>query len=152
MQTQHQFSPKELETSLIGPLFKVFDLMVLTQTASPDGRYLATANLTVIKLWDLGTGRQVRWFGGREVVPATALFSPDGRWLLAGRQDGGVRVWDVATGTVLADLPLHEAAVTALTFSPDGKRLATGSADTTVLVWDWAALRNRVAAARPNQQ
>jgi WD40 repeat protein len=132
--------PLEMMTAL-------FDVMILGLTVSPDGKYLAAATPMAVKLWDLTTGKEVRMFAGRGLAAPTATFTPDGKWLLAGKEDGSLRVWDVATGTVLADLPLHDAMITALAFSPDGKTLATGAADTTVLLWDWAALRQRVAAA-----
>src|SRR5262249_41235163 len=100
-----------------------------------------------IKVWDLPQGREVRLFGGLGLLTATLTFSPDGKYLLAGKEDGAVRVWDFATGTVLRDLPAHAAAVSALAFSPRGKVLATGSADTTVLLWDWPRLCNELTAA-----
>jgi WD40 repeat protein len=129
----------------------LFDVMVFGLTAAPDGKYLAAATPVSIKLWDLTTGKEVRLFGGRGLSAPTATFSPDGKWLLAGKEDGSLRVWDVATGTALADVPLHDGLITALAFSPDGKVLASGAADTTVLLWDWAALRGRVTAAAPGK-
>lgn len=143
----HALSPKEKE-GILSLLLAGLDLHVLAQAVSPDGKHLATASYTGIKLWDARGGRAERHFGGLEVLPTTVIFSPDSRWLLAGRQDGGIRVWEAATGTVLHDLPAHESAVTALAFSPDGKRLASGSADTTALLWDWPMLRQQVLAAQ----
>jgi WD40 repeat protein len=124
---------------------------------APDGKRLATVTPGCIRLWELPQGREVRQCGGDGVLPPTVVFSPDGKWLLAGRQDGAIRIWDAATGTVLRDLPGHSGEVTALAFSKDGKLLASASADRTALLWDWAALRQRVtappdAAARTPQQ
>ncbi len=124
----------------------VYDMMVVGVAMAPDGRHLATAGLTSVKVWDVVRGRELRVLAGRGVVPMTVTFSPDGKLLLVGRLDGSIRLWDVATATVLGDLPLHGSTVTALAFSPDGKTLASGSADTTVLLWDWAALRQRLTA------
>lgn len=131
--------PGDLET-----IASAMDMMIIRTTSSPDGRHLAAAGLSAIRLWDMAPGREARIFGGHGVVPWTAAFAPGGKLLLAGRQDGSIRVWDVATSAVLADLPAHAAGITALAFSPDGNWLATGSADTTALLWDWAILRKRV--------
>jgi WD40 repeat protein len=127
------------------------DVAVLGLVVSPDGRTAGTLSPAGVRLWDLHTGKELRVMSGRDVVPETAVFSPDGKWLLAGRLDGGLRFWEVATGTLLGDLPAHAAAVTALAFAPDGKRLASGSADTTTLLWDWAQLRQQVRAEKPRQ-
>ena len=64
------------------------------------------------------------------------VYSPDGRWLLTGSNDGTARLWDAASGRELRSLKGYTSAVMSVAFSPDGKRLASGSADNTVKVWD----------------
>jgi WD40 repeat protein len=132
----------------IEAIFRALDAFVLAFVFSPDGRQLAEANFSSVRLRDLASGRELRVFGGREVTPRTAVFSPDGKLLVAGQQDGTIRLWDLATATVLADLPAHGSAVTALAFSPDGKMLASGARDTTLLLWDWAQLRRQAQAPK----
>ena len=125
------------------------DQVLVAATTVPDGRLLATAGFSNIKVWDLTLGKEARLFGGQGVAPWTAAFSPDGKWLIAGRQDGTLRVWDLKTSRILADVPLHDVAITALAFAPDGKTLATGPADTTVLLWDWASRGSKSLRKRP---
>lgn len=60
---------------------------------SPDGRY-ALRDLT---LWDVDKWREVRRYGDGHIT----AFSPDGRRILAGANDGTVRLFDVATGQEL---------------------------------------------------
>jgi WD40 repeat protein len=125
-----------------------FAAVTVGLAVAPDGRHLAASGYDVIKLWDVAKGREVRAFAGHDVQTTTTVFSPDGKWLLAGRPNGAIRLWDVATGTRLHDLAAHQNPVTALAFSADGRRLASGSADTTALLWDWAEVRRQVEAAR----
>jgi WD40 repeat protein/tRNA A-37 threonylcarbamoyl transferase component Bud32 len=67
-----------------------------------------------------------------------AVFSPNGRLLVTGGQDGTARVWDRVSGQLLATLPCHTSDVNCVAFSPDGRTLATASDDGTIKLWDIA--------------
>lgn len=76
--------------------------------------------------------------GHPEYVTALA-FSPDGKTLASGSQDGSIRLWDPATGEARA--VLKSKWVLALACSPDGKTLASGHSDRRGRLWDMAAGR-----------
>ena len=48
-----------------------------------------------IRLWDLGTGRELARWEGHEAEVTALAFSPDGALLVSGARDGTVRVWDL---------------------------------------------------------
>src|SRR5262249_51693764 len=67
----------------------------------------------------------------------SAVFSPDGRWIVSASQAGKVTVWDATTGQQRSWFQAHEQHIHNVAFSPDGRRLATASSDGTVKVWDF---------------
>jgi hypothetical protein len=79
-----------------------------------------------VYLWDTATG-QPRW--QREAHAGswiTLSFTPDGRALVSGSDDGTVRVWATATGRQVRELPGHKRGVHAVAVLPDGQRLLSG--------------------------
>ncbi|MFP4650991.1 MAG: WD40 repeat domain-containing protein [Phormidium sp.] len=77
-------------------------------------------------------------------------FSPDGRLLLSGADDGTVKLWEVSAddGTVklweklwevsegeYAKLAQHNSAIRTVAFSPNGEVLASASSDGIVTIW-----------------
>ncbi|MCY1068352.1 serine/threonine protein kinase [Nannocystis sp. RBIL2] len=73
----------------------------------------------------------------------SAAFSPDGRKLATGAQDGLVRVWDALGSGAPALLRGHTDEVVALAWSPEGDRLASASLDRSARLWSSAGSPQR---------
>ncbi|HUG91227.1 MAG TPA: protein kinase [Planctomycetaceae bacterium] len=109
---------------------------------SPDGHWLATASISELALWEVGTWKKLRTLP-RSGVEAAVAWSPDSRLLAATLRGSKVQLIDVATGRRLATLSTNDdpAYVRWLAFSPGGNQLAVCGAGDGLRVWDLRRLR-----------
>ncbi|RYP81635.1 hypothetical protein DL770_005843 [Monosporascus sp. CRB-9-2] len=106
---------------------------------SPDGRTLASASDSTVRLWDAASGAHWHTLEGHSGNVFAVAFSPDGRTLVSASGDKTVRLWDAASGAHCHTLEGHGSWVHAVAFSPDGRTLASASRDNTVRLWDAAS-------------
>ncbi|OUL29171.1 WD40 repeat domain-containing protein [Nostoc sp. 106C] len=106
----------------------------LSRVNNPVASTLASAGAKTVKLWNPSTGELIRTFTGQ----AWAVnFSPDGRILASGSQNGTLNLWDVSTGELIRTLK-HSEPVIDVVFSPDGQTLASGlDQGANIRLWNW---------------
>ena len=78
----------------------------------------------------------------------SVAFSPDGRTVLTGSNDGAAQIWEVASQQPLGEPLRHKGWVQQVAFRPEGNVAITAGrrVDNTVRLWD---LRNPAGDRRP---
>lgn len=115
-------------------------------TLSPDGRkaIIATSNAggnltqTSIKVWDADGKRALFKLAAPGFRAYALAWSPDGRTLATGAQDGTTILWDASNGKQLRRLAGQRDLINSVEFSPDSRHLLTSCGDGFTRVFDVA--------------
>ena len=112
---------------------------------APNGKWvLPGSSATSARLWDIGTGKELRRFAGHSnwvngvgfSTRALQIVTCSGGEINEGKFDHGsdltVRIWDLQSAKELIRFAGHTASVTAIVFAPDGKQLVSCGLDKTV--------------------
>jgi WD40 repeat protein len=105
---------------------------------SPDSKTMVTTGERShyhLYFWDVATGEELRTVENEKMF-LTCIFSPAGRTLATGMEDGTVLLWEAASGKIRRTLKGHRGPVYSLSFSDDGQLLASECSDGTALIWD----------------
>jgi WD40 repeat protein len=123
---------------LVRPL-QTYPKHLAEMALSPDGKALLVVAGGSVHVADAASGAaQSRPFG-KGVL--SAAWSPDGRAVLIGTEDGSARLCDAATGAPTIELQNHTRPVRRVAVAPHGRTLATVTEDGRLRLWDAATGR-----------
>jgi WD40 repeat protein len=115
---------------------------------SGDGKQLATSvGKNTIAICDISGRERARFAAAqRKKMAATAAsdscrvealaFTPDGKWLVSGADDGEVQVLEAATGREIVRFDGHDSTVAQVAVAPDGRSVFSAGGDGHVCQWD----------------
>mgnify|MGYP006416141909 FL=1 len=108
---------------------------------SPNGKHVVVGRFSKIgrsfdksALWEVSSGKKIRSLniGGTRSI----TFSPDGRYIAAGSDDGIVTLLEASTGGKIRTFSGHTRSVRSVKFSPDGHYVIATSDDGIAILWD----------------
>jgi WD40 repeat protein len=110
---------------------------------SPDGRRIATVHGQgwslgggTLRIWDAENGKPLQVIQNKGRVMWQVSWSPDGKYLATGEQDGMAELWDAASLQPIHKLQGSGGFIANLIWSPDGKRIAAGDDKGMLRAWD----------------
>jgi WD40 repeat protein len=114
-----------------------FKTAISSVSFSSDGQSFFIGSLEAGALWDVNTGRRIRYISANESCGInSAALTPDGHLIGGGCSDNTIWQWDVSSGRQLRSLDGHTGSVQSVTYTHDGRFLVTGSRDNTTRLWD----------------
>lgn len=115
----------------------------------PKGSVLAAGGAdSTVWMWQLPSGNVMNVFSGHSDAVSCGSFTPDGKRLITGSEDGTLIVWDPRSAEVVSKVQTHlEGGLTQLAISPDARVVVTGGAAGDVRVVNIGALDNGGAAS-----
>jgi len=122
---------------------------IMSISFSPDGRMVASAGGTSVKIWDVRTGRLLRTIAEHEDAVLSVSYSGGGDRLVSASVDHSVRVWEASSGNELRRILVTGGLAEGVydvraTFSPNGQDVVTFAGDNTVRVWSLCDGKERV--------
>jgi WD40 repeat protein len=93
---------------------------------------------STVKVWDAHSG-ELEFSPRVDGLARSVAFSPDGRLLGTGTDDGKIVFWNTDDGTPAGStIQAATGPIDPVSFSPDGRLLAASSVDQTATLWDLA--------------
>jgi WD40 repeat protein len=133
---------REPRTRLTGHAGPVFAL-----DFTPQEQILSGGNDDIVKLWDVGSGRELMAYRGHQgYVSAVANRAGPAGLVISASNDETIRFWDIGTGRERAVLPARSP-ICCLALIHGETEIVAGDADGSLQLWDMATGTRKATVA-----
>lgn len=105
-----------------------FKAPAIAVSISSDGYYLATAGRH-LKLWDIRNPKEITEVDtfphDKSILLWTVDFSPNGKWLACGDENGKLKVWNIQHQELVGSIKVDPLTILSVRFSADNRYLAS---------------------------
>jgi WD40 repeat protein len=153
-----------IRSDAYNPMTAVSRLDHFTNIAfSSDGLWVAVRTKDSLKVWDVGSGKELRAMATPAAANTSAdqglssliskfVFSPDKQRVLLISEGKKLSLVDISDGSVSRNIEGHEGPIVAVSYSLDGQTLASSGLDNQIRLWDASTgteIRSLTGAALP---
>jgi len=103
---------------------------------SPIGDRLLITSQNEAHVWDTVTGKQIIKFDIHKDDIRPAGWSPDGKLVATGSEDGEIFIWDPSTGKPHLNFSGHHGGIRSVNWSCDGSQILSTSDAGEAMIWD----------------
>ncbi len=131
---------RDIKSGDIIQSLSVHERGVRASSFSSEGSEIATVGMNNgFRLWDVKSGELLETYDTSRIsIINHIVFSPDGKLIITGHNDGSMVIWSVETGKVLKHFNAHDGWVETIAVSPNGRSLVSGGSDRKVKFWNLA--------------
>jgi len=91
---------------------------------------------STVKLWELESGKEIRYFEGHKEGVGSVCFSPNGRNALSRSFDYPIKIWEIESGKEILSIEGPRTILRSVCFSPDGQEVIIGCEDGAIRVFN----------------
>jgi WD40 repeat protein len=124
----------DIQSGRVIRTFSQFPNRIQTLTFSNDSKLLFSGS-TIIKIWDISNGQEIKTIGNDLKLITHVGISPDQKYALLAEQGGTINLVDISSGKTLQIFPGDNSDILSFGFSADGEYVATGNSKR-INIWD----------------
>ena len=126
----------EVNTGKQKNTIKLEHLDVRAIAFNTDGKSILVCDNEIAILFDLESGQLLKKFIGHSGYILSAVFSPNGQYILTGSADNKIILWEVKSGKKIKIINKISGQVLSVMFSQDGSYLVFAGEGLEVCLWD----------------
>ncbi|MDF1745582.1 MAG: WD40 repeat domain-containing protein [Gimesia sp.] len=102
---------------------------------TPDGKQCLTISYNTLRVWDVDTGKQIRWLTGHSSYDNCMVFTPDGKHVISKGKKNSLQIWELSRSRLRQSYRGHTKSIQLVTVTPDGTRAISGSSGAPLKLW-----------------